>query len=129
MRKGRKTLLIVGDRVLIEPLPGEDRTEVGLLLPASATEKEPVQTGRVVACGPGIPLPPPNEVSEEPWRSSDRVARFLPMQIEVDDIAVFFRKAAVEILFEGEKFLVVPQSAILVLIRESRVPDSLPPEF
>ena len=31
---------------------------------------------------------------------------------------LFFRKAAVEISFEGQKFLVVPQAAILVLIRD-----------
>jgi co-chaperonin GroES (HSP10) len=129
MQKGRKELLIVGDRVLIEPLPGDGRTEVGLLLPPSATEKEAVQSGRVVACGPGIPLPPPQEAVEEPWKTPDRASRYLAMQVEVGDIAVFFRKASVEITFEGDKYLVVAQSSILVLIREPKVPDSLPTEF
>jgi hypothetical protein len=32
---------------------------------------------------------------------------------------LFFRKAAVEITYESEKYLVVPQAAILVLVRGS----------
>jgi hypothetical protein len=31
---------------------------------------------------------------------------------------LFFRKAAVEITFEHERYLVVPQTAILALVRE-----------
>jgi hypothetical protein len=40
------------------------------------------------------------------------------MQVEIGDYAIFLRKAAVEIKFEGKKFLVVPQSALLLLVRE-----------
>jgi hypothetical protein len=34
------------------------------------------------------------------------------------DDALFFRRAAVEITFEGKTYLVVPQAAILTLVRE-----------
>jgi hypothetical protein len=37
---------------------------------------------------------------------------------EMGDYALFFRRAAVEITFEGKKYLVVPQAAILTLVRE-----------
>ena len=40
------------------------------------------------------------------------------MQGRVGDHAIFFRKAAVEITFEEKRYLVVPQAAILVLVRE-----------
>ncbi len=40
------------------------------------------------------------------------------MQAHVGDYAIFFRKAAVEITFENERYLVVPQAAILALSRE-----------
>ena len=40
------------------------------------------------------------------------------MQAAIGDHAIFFRKAAVEITFEGERFLVVPQAAILALVRD-----------
>ena len=36
----------------------------------------------------------------------------------ISDHAIFFRKAAVEIRFEGKRYLVVPQAAILVLVRD-----------
>jgi co-chaperonin GroES (HSP10) len=125
MKRGKKELLVVGDRVLIQP-EKESTTEVGLLLPATAVEKEPVQGGRVVALGPGTPLPPPEDQSE-PWKQAPATPRYVPMQPKIGDFAVFFRKAAIEITFEKEKYLVVPQGAILILVRdESGVPDILP---
>jgi co-chaperonin GroES (HSP10) len=41
------------------------------------------------------------------------------MQAREGDYALFFRKAAVEITFENERYLVVPQPAILALVREA----------
>lgn len=40
------------------------------------------------------------------------------MQARVGDHAIFFRKAAVEITFEERKYLVVPQAALLVIVRD-----------
>lgn len=118
MKKGNKELLVVGDRVLIIPDMGEERSDVGLYLPKWAVEKESIQGGRIVATGPGLALPPPTDVNEEPWRDSITESRYIPMQVEEGDYALFLRKAAVEIKFENETYLVVPQSAILVLVRE-----------
>ncbi|MCK7504072.1 MAG: hypothetical protein MZV70_08165 [Desulfobacterales bacterium] len=42
----------------------------------------------------------------------------MPVQARVGGYAIFFRKAAVEIAFEGSRYLVVPQAAILTLVRE-----------
>ena len=42
----------------------------------------------------------------------------MPLQARLGDYAIFFRKAAVEITFEGTRYLVVPQAAILTLVRE-----------
>ncbi len=115
----RKQLLIVGDRVLVEPEEGEDRTRVGLYLPATAIDAQPVQSGLVIAVGPGEPAPDLNAmVDDEPWKVSERPMRWRPMQSRVGDHAIFFRKAAVEITFEEKKYLVVPQGAILALVRE-----------
>ena len=49
MAKPKKRLIVVGDRVLIQPEEGEDRTKVGLYLPASALDSQAVQGGKVVA--------------------------------------------------------------------------------
>lgn len=115
----KKQLLVVGDRVLITPEEGEDRTRVGLYLPASALDTQQVQSGLIVATGPGEPMPDFSVIDEEPWKlSARRETRHRPMQTRVGDHAIFFRKAAVEITFEDRKYLVVPQAAILVLVRD-----------
>ena len=113
-----KQLIVVGDRVLIEPEEGEERTKVGLYLPASAVDRQSVQGGRVLATGPGTPIGAPTELDEEPWKIGSGEARYLPVQARVGDFAIFFRKAAVEISFEGKEYLVVPQAAILTLVRD-----------
>lgn len=129
----RKRLIVVGDRVLVRPEQGEERTKVGLYLPATAVDTQAVQGGTVVATGPGTPIGPPAELDDEPWKIGPSEPRYLPMQAEVGDYALFFRKAAVEITFEGKKYLVVPQAAILALVREEGeerfLPEELPEDF
>ena len=113
-----KKLIVVGDRVLIAPEEGEERTRVGLYLPQTALDTLAVQGGRVLATGPGTPLAEPASLDDEPWKIGRREgARYVPMQARAGDYALFFRKAAVEITFEGTKYLVVPLAAILVLVR------------
>lgn len=118
MTNPRKQLIVVGDRVLIAPEEGEERSKVGLYLPASAVDSQAVQGGKVIATGPGTPISAPTELSDEPWKIGTGEARFLPVQAQVGDYAIFFRRAAVEITFEGDKYLVVPQAALLALVRE-----------
>jgi chaperonin GroES len=113
-----KQLLVVGDRVLIAPEDGDDRTRVGLYLPATAIESQQVQTGLIVATGPGTPVADLSSLDEEPWKVGTQDVRGKGMQAKVGDHAIFFRKASVEITFEEKKYLVVPQAAILVLIRD-----------
>lgn len=117
MRTEDKELIVVGDRVLVLPEAGEERSRVGLYLPPTAIDNQAVQGGTVVATGPGTPISPPTELSDEPWKIGGSEARFLPVQAQVGDYALFFRRAAVEITFKDTKYLVVPQAAILVLIR------------
>jgi co-chaperonin GroES (HSP10) len=124
-----KKLVVVGDRVLVTPQEGEERTKVGLYLPPTAVDHQAVQGGRVLATGPGNPVSAPTEIDEEPWKLGARSdGRFVPMQAQVGDFALFFRKAAVEITFEDKRYLVVPQAAILVLVRPKDVLDALESE-
>jgi chaperonin GroES len=117
--KKKKQLIVVGDRVLVKLEEGEERTKVGLYLPPTAVDSQAVQGGRIVATGPGLPMPDLAANREEPWRTSGiRETRFVPMQASPGDYALFFRKAAVEITFESDRYLVVPQAAILALVRD-----------
>jgi chaperonin GroES len=116
--KRDKELIVVGDRVLVRCEEGEERTNVGLYLPPTALENQAVQGGTIVATGPGLPMPSPDSFGDEPWRVPERATKFIPMQARTGDYALFFRKAAVEITFEGDRYLVVPQAAILALVRD-----------
>ena len=119
MIKKDKELIVVGDRVLVHVQDGEERTNVGLYLPSTAIDNQAVQGGKIVATGPGLPMPSPDSLGDEPWRvQTGGATKFLPMQAKKGDYALFFRKAAVEITFEGDRYLVVPQAAILALVRD-----------
>jgi chaperonin GroES len=119
MHRNDKELIVVGDRVLVRAEEGEERTNVGLYLPPTAVDNQAVQGGKIVATGPGQPMPSlDSPLSDEPWRMPVAETKFVPMQARTGDYALFFRKAAVEITFEGDRYLVVPQAAILALVRE-----------
>jgi co-chaperonin GroES (HSP10) len=121
-----KELIIVGDRVLIDPAI-DDRTSSGLLLPATAIDKNPVQAGWIKAIGPGTPVADPRAFDDEPWKATVPQPRYIPSQAAIGDQAIFFRRAAVEIEYGGQRYLIVPQSAILLLIRQSTpIPDTWP---
>ncbi len=118
MKSGSRKLLVVGDRVLVKLNRAEERTEVGLYLPETVVAREKVQGGLIVATGPGIPLPHPDQDEMEPWRETGREPRHMPMQAQEGDYALFLKKHAVEIRYEKQEYLIVPQAAILVLLRD-----------
>ncbi len=119
----QKELIVVGDRVLLKVDDTERRTEVGLYLPETVRDKEEVLGGTIVKTGLGIPLVDPSSIMDI-WSTSNREVhiRYIPMEAKPGDYALFLRKASVELEYEGEKFLIVPQSAILLLIRETIPP-------
>ncbi|HKI78741.1 MAG TPA: co-chaperone GroES family protein [Ignavibacteriaceae bacterium] len=107
--------VVIGDRVLIRPEEATDKTASGLYLPPGVSEKEKIQSGYVIKAGPGYPIATQGE--DEPWKESKDPIKFIPLQVKEGDLAIFLRKEAYEIEFEKEKFLIVPQSAVLMLIR------------
>jgi chaperonin GroES len=111
-----KKLVIIGDRVLIRPSKPNERTQTGLYLPPGVQEKEKVQQGYVIKIGPGYAIPIPPE--DEPWKNQDEQVRYLPLQAKEGDLAIFLLSGATEIMYQDEKYFIVPQSAILMLERE-----------
>lgn len=113
-----REFIIVGDRVLIKPDDAKEITNAGLYLPQGVYEKEKIHSGKVVKVGPGIPVPDMQDLNKEPWKeTSDTPPHYIPLQAKENDHAIFLRSAAVEIEFEGTKYVIVPHSAILALIR------------
>lgn len=113
--KAKKNLIAVGDRVLIDPDERTDRTTSGLYLPPTVREKEKVIGGYVVRTGPGYAIHDP--VSDESWSSDRKELKYIPLQAVEGDYAIFLKEAAIEIEFEDKKYLIVPHSAILALVR------------
>lgn len=114
-------LQVVGDKVLIRPEDDLLKTASGLYLPPGVQEKEKIQSGYIIKVGPGWPVA--NQVEDEPWKESKSNVRYIPLQAKEGDIAIFLRKEAFEIEFEKEKLLIVPQQAILLLVREDFIEE------
>ena len=112
-----KKLIVVGDRVLIRPVKESERTESGLYLPPGVQEKEKIQRGYVIKVGPGYPLPMPAD-EDEIWKGKEEQVKYLPLQAQEGDLAIFWQKGAIEVMYEGEKYFIVPQASILMLERE-----------
>ncbi len=93
-----KKLIVVGDRVLIRPAKESEKTESGLYLPPGVQEKEKIQKGYIIKVGPGYPLPMPAD-EDDLWKGKDE-------QINI------------EVMYENEKYFIVPQASILMLERE-----------
>lgn len=88
----------LGDRVLIEAELPEEMTKTGIILPDTAKEKP--QSGTVVAVGEGS-------------RAMD--GSLIPMTVKVGDKVLFSKYGGSEIKIDGEEYLVVKESDILVI--------------
>lgn len=113
--KNLDKFIVVGDRVLIRPEEDSSKTASGLYLPPGVTEKEKIQSGYIIKVGPGYPMA--SNADEEPWKESKEKVKYIPLQAKEGDLAIFLRREVFEIEFENEKLLIVPQSAVLLLIR------------
>jgi len=114
-------LLIVGDRVLIKPKSASERTSSGLYLPPTVQEKEQVQSGYVVKVGPGYPIPA--AVDDEPWKETEERVKYMPLQAQEGDVAIYLQRNAIELSYEGTAYVIVPQSSILMLERSESLFD------
>jgi chaperonin GroES len=116
--KDLNRLIVIGDRILIKPKVPQSKTRSGLLLPPGVNENEKVQIGYVVKVGPGYPIPTINE-NDEPWKARSDEPKYVPLQPKVGDQAVYLQNSAIEIEFNYEKYVVVPHSSILLLLRDN----------
>ena len=72
MTPKRRKLIVIGDRVLISPDEGDERTKVGLYLPQTVIDKDSVQSGRIVATGT------PNSPVSRPGAWNSQISRQVP---------------------------------------------------
>lgn len=84
------------DRVLVERLEQENKTESGIIIPDTAKEK-PMQ-GRVVAVGSG---------------TKDDKGNVAPLDVKVEDKILFAKWGGTEVKLKGKEYLIMKESDIL----------------
>ena len=92
----------LADQVVIQPLPAEEKTESGILLPETAEQERPEQ-GTVIAVGPG--------------KQTDQ-GKVIPVQVKVGDTVLFTKYSPNEVKIGGKEYLVVKQEDILGIITQ-----------
>lgn len=90
----------LGDRVVVKPLPQEEKTKGGILLPDTVKEK-PVQ-GEILAIGSG-------RVLED--------GKKIPLEVKVGDKVLYGKYSGSEIKLEGEEFVILHENEILGILR------------
>lgn len=114
-----KEIILIGDKVLIDPSEEMKKSEGGLFLPPGVQQKEKVQSGFVVQTGPGYVQAGPELDDFEPWESVDvPEPEYIPLQAKEGDYALFVKKAGIEIEIDNKKYVIIPHSAILALMRD-----------
>ena len=88
----------LGDRVIVEPLEGEDKSPGGIIIPEAAKER-PSQ-GKVLSVGPG--------------RLNDKGER-TPMPVKEGDVVIFTEYGGTEIKVDGKKYLIVDEHSLLAV--------------
>jgi chaperonin GroES len=118
--KDLEKFIMIGDRVLIKPKNPSGKTNSGLYLPPTVEENEKIHSGYIVKVGPGYPIPAMTDI-EEPWKEKKEDVKYVPLQAQVGDLAVYLNKSGYEIEFKNEKFIILPHSAILLIVRDENL--------
>ncbi|MFH1551334.1 MAG: co-chaperone GroES [bacterium] len=87
----------LADRVLIEPISIEEKTESGIILPDTASKEKPEQ-GKVVAVGNGTPKK--------------------PMTVKKGDIVLFTKYGPNEIKINNKEYLIAREEDILAILEK-----------
>lgn len=94
--KAKLALKPMGDRIVIKPLPQEEKTASGLYLPDNAQEKP--MRGEVLAVGPG-------KVSDD--------GKTVKMEVQVGDKVLYGKYSGTEIKHDGEDLVIMQEREVL----------------
>ena len=102
MSKGKKTIIPLGDRVLIAVDINEDKkTDSGIIIPETVDKEKP-EIGEVIAVGEG--------------RLNDN-GDIIPMRVKKGDTVVFSKFGPDEIKVDDEEYLILSENNILAIIK------------
>ena len=86
----------LGDRVVVKPIPKEEITKGGIVLPDTAKEKP--QEGKVISVGPG-------KMTEDGKR--------MAMDVKVGDTVIYAKYGGTEIKEADDELIILRESDIL----------------
>ncbi len=89
------------DRVLVERLDQENKTESGIIIPDTAKEK-PMQ-GLIIEVGSG---------------ARDEKGNITPLDVKVGDKILFAKWGGTEVKLKNKEYLIIKESDILGIIKE-----------
>ncbi|MCO6475866.1 MAG: co-chaperone GroES [Phaeodactylibacter sp.] len=87
----------INDRVVVKPLPAEEKTKGGIIIPDTAKEKP--QQGEVIAVGPG--------------------KEGVKLNVSVGDRVLYGKYAGQELNYNGDEYLILREDDILVVVNEN----------
>ncbi len=90
------------DRILVQQLDAEQKTQSGLVIPDTAKEKP--QEGKVLAVGPG--------------RFNEDGDERVPMDVSVGDVVVYSKYGGTEIKYQGEEYLILSARDVLAIVEK-----------
>jgi chaperonin GroES len=90
----------LGNRVVVEPVEGDEITPGGIVLPETAKEKP--QKGKILSIGPG---------------ERDEKGARVPMDVKAGDVVLYAKYAGTEIKVEGKKLLILKESDLLAIVQ------------
>jgi chaperonin GroES len=93
-------LMPLGDRLVVKPLPQEEVTKGGIILPDTAKEKP--QQGEVIAVGNG--------------RILDNGQK-APMEVKAGDKVLYGKYSGTEIKLDGEEYLIIAEKEVLAIVK------------
>lgn len=108
---------MIGDHVLIRPKAERSKTRSGLYLPPGIQKNEEIASGFVLKAGPGYAIPS-EPYEDEAWLGEPAGPDYIPLQVREGDEAIYLQKSGYEIEFNRKKYVIVPQTAILMVIRD-----------
>jgi chaperonin GroES len=91
------------DRVLVQPLDGEEKTAGGIIIPDTAKEKP--SEGKVIAVGPGA-------------KTED--GKILPMEVKVGDLVLFGKWSGTEVKINGVEYSIMKESDIMGIMSKKK---------
>jgi chaperonin GroES len=91
------------DRVLVQPLDGEEKTAGGIIIPDTAKEKP--SEGKIIAVGPGA-------------KTED--GKILPMEVKVGDLVLFGKWSGTEVKIDGMEYSIMKESDIMGIMSKKK---------